>query len=101
MFKLYNALGLTRFKAKQNIIVEGEAGDTFYIILKGEVGVCVPVNHQEIFEDYFDLFYFMTTNWCDIIEPNDKVSKSIAILIDILTPQNCLQLLGDGRGALL
>ena len=51
MFKIYKALYLERFEKDEEICKFGEQGDTFYMILKGEVGIRVPINHKENFDD--------------------------------------------------
>jgi signal-transduction protein with cAMP-binding, CBS, and nucleotidyltransferase domain len=45
MYKLYKALSLCKYHQDDNIMRFGEPGDTFYIILEGEVGVKVPADH--------------------------------------------------------
>jgi hypothetical protein len=37
----------------------GEMGDTFFIILQGEVGVQVPTNFQGDFDTYLDVANFI------------------------------------------
>lgn len=55
MYKLYKALRLCRYQRDDTIIRFGEPGDTFYIILGGEVAVQVPTDYTEIFEDVYKL----------------------------------------------
>ena len=42
MYKIYKRLELKTFVKKQKLCIYGEEGDKFYIIVKGEVGICVP-----------------------------------------------------------
>jgi hypothetical protein len=97
MYKLYKALRLCRYHRDDTIMRFGEPGDTFYIILGGEVAVQVPADHKEIFEDVYKLIKFMAVSFADILDPKDKTSKSAAVLIDFLTPSNTLKLLDGGR----
>lgn len=36
-----------------------DGGDTFYIILKGEVGVIVPTMHKAMMKNYYELLYYL------------------------------------------
>ena len=42
IFELFKCLKLEKFEKGQKVIVFGEKGDKFYLILRGVCGVCLP-----------------------------------------------------------
>jgi hypothetical protein len=59
-------------------------GDTFFIILDGDVGVKVPTPFEKNFGSYLAVLNFLIENYCDIQILKDTVSHSIKKFIDLI-----------------
>jgi hypothetical protein len=79
----------------------GDPGSTFYIILQGEVGVSMPIVHEDTYRDPCQLFEFLLYNYHNILTPNDNFSKMLCQIVAFLTPALLLEMLRQGRPTLL
>jgi hypothetical protein len=58
-FKLYRKLNLAFYEQNALMIKEGDLGDKFFIIIKGEAAVLEEGKKNETYANYYDLLMFM------------------------------------------
>ena len=82
--RIFEVLELKLFDENQVLCKYGEMGDTFFIILSGEVGIQVPTNYEGEFDTYLDLAQFMAKNYERINRMKDKFSREVKKLIAMI-----------------
>ena len=62
MFNIYRRLELKSYLIGHKLCVYGTEGHTFYIVIKGEAGVLVPIDQQVTFSSWYELLVFILEN---------------------------------------
>ena len=67
-----------------NICEIDRPGDSFYIVIKGEVGVLSHNFHNDSYDNYFELYRIMTKIDKWLIKVDDVHSKIVKTFIDLI-----------------
>jgi hypothetical protein len=88
MRRVYEVLELKHYEHGAELCKFGEMGETFFIILNGEVGVLVPTSYERQFETYHELLSFLVENNHKIQKVKDNVSRELLKLISLIGETN-------------
>ena len=82
--KIYEVLELKQYSLGTVLCKYGDMGDTFFIILDGDVGVKVPTAFEQNFSNYLGVVNFLVQKYFDIHILKDSVSHSVKKFIDLI-----------------
>lgn len=84
MNRIYEVLEL-KYSSQGTVLCKfGEMGQTFFVILNGEVGIMVPTPFEEQFDTYLDLLNVLLLDYSLIREMKDSISRELLRFIEVI-----------------
>eukprot|EP00347_Sterkiella_histriomuscorum_P011829 403370944 len=84
MLQLFKCLNLEFYDYGSTIFNYGDQGDSFYVILQGQVGIKVPTDFILEFGNYYEIYMYLINRYRDVVRLRDSHSKVVKKMIDII-----------------
>lgn len=82
--KIYEVLELRHYEKGDVLCSYGEMGDTFYIILNGDVSVQVPTRFEHTCHSFVEMLQFVIDNLAVLHRLSDFLARDIRKLVEVV-----------------